>query len=234
MAKKARTLVIQHDEERFAWERQQDETEAAWKAFVAYRDLDGVRSLRRAARIYYQTEGEPTRSQINQLKAWSTAGSWLERVRLYDDHRDEAKREAELAGQIAMSERHTLQTESAGTALMQPIVAFLEKIEEESKKPGNQGDPLVALKKLNIVDLFEVMARASRYLPRVQTSERTARGMPATASQLDVNVSGTVDHADRTLHDESAREAALRNDDVRSASRGLLRAIEGGATRRGG
>lgn len=64
------------------WERQPDETDAAWRAFVVYRDLGPDRTLLEA---YKQRYGKETAtSPAGHVTAWATAHRWVDRTRSYD------------------------------------------------------------------------------------------------------------------------------------------------------
>lgn len=73
-----------------AFDRQESESDKAFRAWVIYRDLGVDRSLRRAAALFYGTpEGqEPPDHLVNQLKKWSSRFDWQGRLRALQD-RDE-------------------------------------------------------------------------------------------------------------------------------------------------
>jgi hypothetical protein len=75
------------------WERQDNETDAAWSAFQVYRDLlPADRSYDAAYREKYNKP--PTAHAPLYLRRWAHAHNWRERAAEYDRHQDEVIREA--------------------------------------------------------------------------------------------------------------------------------------------
>ena len=99
-------------EELEPWERQPDETDRAWEAFLVYRDLGPGRSVAEAAR----------RLSISGavIHKWSGPHRWLERVKPYDRHVDKmavaafAQRTSELMDQQLRISRKLLDKLEAG------------------------------------------------------------------------------------------------------------------------
>ena len=80
------------------WERQDGETDRAFAAFIAYRDLGPARRQ--------STVAEQTGESIAQVYRWSSDHRWAERASDWDDHRDEVRRRAELDEVATMARRH--------------------------------------------------------------------------------------------------------------------------------
>lgn len=114
------------------WERQKNESQQAYEAFVVYRDLGAERSITRVVQ-----ELNKSRALIGK---WSSRFKWVERCRAYDNHLDEiARREAEKRYK-EMTSRHieiatTLQTRALKSLKALPedaispkyIIQFLDK-----------------------------------------------------------------------------------------------------------
>jgi hypothetical protein len=67
------------------WRQQPDETDYSYRAFAVYRDLWPARRLRRAAQIFYdRADSDCEPHQYDQLKKWSAAHLWADRVAAFD------------------------------------------------------------------------------------------------------------------------------------------------------
>lgn len=62
-----------------AWEPEPGESAKAFRAFKLYRDMGSERSLARTAETYYGS-----RSNLAQIRVWSSKFHWVARVRAYD------------------------------------------------------------------------------------------------------------------------------------------------------
>jgi hypothetical protein len=89
------------DESRQPWERQPKESDAAWRAFVCYRDLPHLpknqnptkRTQREvSARVY--PGKSPGKGLVKEISGWSSKWNWLDRVNAYDAFLDRQEREA--------------------------------------------------------------------------------------------------------------------------------------------
>jgi hypothetical protein len=95
--KQAAPPPIFFDEERAAWDRQPNEVDRAWQAFVLYRDAllpggIGKRVQRLVSeRLYPDTH--PTKGRVKEIGLWSVRHRWRERCNLYDVHLDRVKQE---------------------------------------------------------------------------------------------------------------------------------------------
>ena len=77
-----------------AWDRQTGETNRAYAAFLLYRDMGPLRSLRKAADRFYNIKSE---SKQHQFLRWSTANNWVARCEAWDmeEERDRVTRQRE-------------------------------------------------------------------------------------------------------------------------------------------
>lgn len=123
-------MAQQKDAAAEPWARRKRETDRAFAAFCAYRDLGPRRRLRDAAAA--------TSESYKRVKLWSQAFGWADRASAWDDHRDEVKRRAELEELETMARRH------AGVA-MQMQAAVAETLERVLSKKGRRNVPLSAL-----------------------------------------------------------------------------------------
>src|SRR4051812_48001738 len=83
--------MSEHD--RQPWDQHPEESNAAYSAFLAYRDMGRNRTVVDA---YRQTKCKPDASQAGgEWNAWSRDQRWQERARAWDDHMDDV-RQAEL------------------------------------------------------------------------------------------------------------------------------------------
>lgn len=91
-----------------SWGPLPDETARSYLAFARYRDLGPLRTLRRAAGVFYSptgTETAPSEAQLRQFKTWSGAGHWVARAEAWDLHLDEVSRVRQVEDVKAMNDR---------------------------------------------------------------------------------------------------------------------------------
>jgi hypothetical protein len=145
------------------WERQPNESEAAWLAFVAYRDLEGGRSLKRAAAKL----GKGTRA----LERFSSDWKWSQRCGAYDRWLD-AQRRKELAEKNQkVVERQREHLGKAAQALVEPVEAFLRKVQEKYAEGGNP------FEEMTFAQLQALAIEAVRYMPAIVQAERLVTGL---------------------------------------------------------
>lgn len=81
-----------------AWERQNDESEKAYEAFVIYRELGAERSTTKVS--------ERLGKSLALIQRWCRTHKWVDRCRAYDNHLDEKARAEALAKYRKMNARH--------------------------------------------------------------------------------------------------------------------------------
>ena len=68
-----------------SWDKQETETPKAYNAFLVYKDMGALRTLQKAAAIFYETENIPeTSPQLRQFKTWSAKHNWVSRCSDFD------------------------------------------------------------------------------------------------------------------------------------------------------
>lgn len=81
-------------EDRPIWERQPGETDKAWSAFVAYRDLPPMeRTYEQAARVLRK---QRTSGYAVVIREWAAKYGWRQRVFEYDRHQDQERQRTRL------------------------------------------------------------------------------------------------------------------------------------------
>lgn len=80
------------------WERQQGESEKAYEAFAAYRDMGQDRTITAVVKRL-----KKSRSLIDR---WKDRWDWPERVRAYDNELEKAARAKAVKERKAMTDRH--------------------------------------------------------------------------------------------------------------------------------
>jgi hypothetical protein len=95
------------------WERQLDESPAAYTAFRIYRDLGTSRNYDEASRRYHDAARGKNASSTNKKRGksgavaiWAYKYKWADRARAWDAEQDRMIREAAVAERIAMNSRH--------------------------------------------------------------------------------------------------------------------------------
>ncbi len=91
-----------------AWDRQPDETDKAFAAFAAYRDLGADRTVAKAIEALGKKP-----NYRSTCEAWSRQWSWVARVGAWDSYEDRRKREAVLK----VAERKAVQKLNVADAL---------------------------------------------------------------------------------------------------------------------
>lgn len=80
------------------WERQKGESEKAYEAFAAYRDLGAKRTTVAVA--------EKLQKSDTLIRRWKDRWDWKERVRAYDNDLEKEARAKVVKDRKAMTERH--------------------------------------------------------------------------------------------------------------------------------
>jgi hypothetical protein len=91
------------------WDRQKGETEAAYRAFLAYRDLGSTRSLPKLEA--QRAAGKPRGGcgAISRYEQWSADQHWVDRCRHWDNHL-QAERDAIAAAEARKWEQRRQQS----------------------------------------------------------------------------------------------------------------------------
>ena len=110
------------------WERQPDETHAAYSAFTIYRDMNpDERSIHAAYRIRLRNLGREPDSSKRATGAWclwSTRNKWVARAQAYDLYLDEVRRKRRKR----QLERAQDEIVSTVRGAMQPVIRRLQTI----------------------------------------------------------------------------------------------------------
>jgi CRP-like cAMP-binding protein len=143
------------------WDRQPRETEPAYEAFLAYRDLGSGRSLAKVGAGLGKSEA--------LMERWSSRWGWVERARAYDV---EVQRRSDEdffseARKHARSKRHAQIAELNAEALALPARELLRRLQSEP----------ALLSKLSISQLVVATGVAARALNRTVVTERLALGL---------------------------------------------------------
>ncbi len=76
-------------EEKKIWDRQKGETNRAYHAFLTYRDMGPLRSLRKAAKLFYGDDWFiKSSAKIRQFSKWSSRWNWVSRCEAWDAEQD--------------------------------------------------------------------------------------------------------------------------------------------------
>lgn len=181
-----------YDDEILPWERDPDESPAAWGAFVTYRDMisedsRGRRSLKRAAAKHYHGDFEygVSAAKVRQFEKWSSAYDWQVRVEAWDAEQDRIKRQTHLATVEAMAERH-----AKDAAALQQIATLPSRLLAGQFKEMGEDQMLLTLNDLHLKDRIRLAYLGMRQVPRLQAAERLARGEPTEIVSGEIHVEG--------------------------------------------
>lgn len=182
--------------DRELWERQPEESEPCWRAFVLYRDLEPQdRSLTEA---YRRADGDPTWGTPTHYQRWSKEWLWRERVIAYDNYVDTKMRAALEAQRI----RARVETAQLGRAMRRKAAAALQELQAiifETVVVDGVSTKVArsALTPAQIAQLADVGVKL----------ERLAVGDPTETSASAIYVGGQIDV---NLSDEELIERAAR------------------------
>lgn len=112
------------DEPRMPWERAHGESDQAFEAFKAYRDMGLERSLPKAA--------AEVRKSVRLVHRWSAEWKWRERVEAWDIEQDRIERQRNLVEVRKMRKRHA----DAGMLLLDKALERLADIKSSALRVG--------------------------------------------------------------------------------------------------
>lgn len=111
------------------WERNEEESEKAFVAFRAYRDMGiGKRSINRAAQEILQTDY--SEHQAKAWRAWSSKYGWVKRVRAWDAELDRERLEKEKVELEEMRQRHLTEARGLQSLGISGLAKLQRKIRE--------------------------------------------------------------------------------------------------------
>lgn len=178
------------------WERQLQETSAAWEAFKFYRDMRINRNLSDVAR-HFAKSPEHFKSKYSVMMSWSFKWKWAERIRLYQTMLDAIYLEETKLKVKEMATRHAEFAENTLNALFTPIQAYNKKfktITERAQlaklKDPNYIDPDDDIDEMKLSQLLNLVFRSAPLLPITADMERKSRGEATEISKTDVTTNG--------------------------------------------
>lgn len=78
-----------------SWDKQETETPKAYNAFLVYKDMGALRTLQKAAAIFYETEIIlRTSAKLRQFTTWSAKHNWVTRCSDFDIEEERLRIEA--------------------------------------------------------------------------------------------------------------------------------------------
>jgi hypothetical protein len=194
----------------YPWERQQGESDRAYRAFQHYMNLPtSERSIARVALDLVHAGAKPVsnrRHRHGQFETWATQHSWVERAAAWDDELHRRKREAFLKANEEASERMALEAESIQQAALVTARAILQKITTDD-------DALGDLAKRGLEELLPMLRGTATAWAAGNRAERLARGM-------------TTDHADVQLGPSQARRDVVSPEEEEQRLRDFFAAVE--------
>lgn len=148
--------------DRKPFERQPNEGDKPWKAFLYYRDMGDLRTLKEASRKYHdeiKSQAKPE-STFRTLATWSTRYSWRFRVEEYDRELDKARQREAVRQVRLMRNRHITLAQN-----VQELAAV--ELKKWLKRATDSEDVSVVA----VVDILKAMKTGVEV-------ERAARGEP--------------------------------------------------------
>jgi len=158
------------------WERQPNETAAAFAAFESYRALGPKRGLRGLAAAL----PEQSRRHLRTLEQWSKRYGWVERIKAIDDDNARIEREAieaqaEIQAVAWAKAREPIRREAwrISEELLEMAREFLQRWKRSTRPPAFD----------SVVRAFELALRCKQF----------AAGMPSESKEINTVVQGTLD-----------------------------------------
>lgn len=105
------------------WERQKNESQQAYEAFVAYRDLGAERSTAKVAQRLGKSKA--------LIQRWCSRYDWVERARAYDNFIDDGVRREALKKYKDMNARHI----KLALQLQQKALKAMEELPDDALSP---------------------------------------------------------------------------------------------------
>lgn len=147
------------------WAQQPRETNVAFDAFRAYRDMKPAK--RSQARVAKElSKSKPL------MGRWSSRWKWVRRARAWDGEQDRRKRMAQLVEVEKMGRRHAQQAQTFGRVLIEPAIALMEKLKDEKTTREFRA----ALAKMAPDELIALARASAGSYPSLMRAERLARG----------------------------------------------------------
>lgn len=156
----ARTTRLELPADTTTWQDRHDaETDAAYAAYVLFRDLGPARTLLKAAREYHQAPELTTRTgKYRYVQEWARLNRWNDRVQQHDTELAAIGRLEQVAAVRSMKDRHA-----------KLAVSALEK----------------AAKRLEGMDVDQLSARdVLAFITEATKVERLARGEPDQITEM--------------------------------------------------
>ena len=116
-------------EEKNVWDRQDGETNRAYHAFLCYRNMGALRSLRKAAEKFY---GVKSTSKGHQFLRWSADNNWVARCEAWDAEQNRAWQLEQRVSIKQMNKRQATYGETMAKVGMSNILV-LSGIEDKGK-----------------------------------------------------------------------------------------------------
>lgn len=104
------------------WDMLENETSAAYHAFVCYRDLGVERSLSHAVKALGKSKG-----YVGQLERWSSEYQWVERTRAWDAAEQKRKDEDRMVDERRVWKDAQIKERNRRKTLLNGMAAILSK-----------------------------------------------------------------------------------------------------------
>lgn len=160
------------------WERRDNETGAAFNAFVLYRDYGPERSQRKAAELLAKGDPLKFKSAVNRIAVWSAQHEWVSRCIAYDREMDRVAIKARKA--------RIRQIQSTAVSSLSVLAAIgarsAQRIHEEMQLDPTKKVPFEQALKATVAALNE--ARLDMGDPTEIVGHTDATGGPLTVNHV--------------------------------------------------
>lgn len=143
------------------WQRQKGESEAAFKMFELYRQMELPRSMQRLA--------DSLGRHPSTMRDWSAKFKWAERIRAWDNKKQEEAMQAEIEEIRLMHQRHARYSHQYQEVMLAPLRAYLDRFKRDPEM-------VTKLEELTLPQLLKLITDGARVYPALARTEALARG----------------------------------------------------------
>jgi hypothetical protein len=139
---KERTKRLKFDRDRPPYDRQTDETDRQWEAFMLYRNMGSDRTLRATAEKYRELHGLTSKpaSTERTVQMWSVRWRWRDRCAAWEREVDKKARRIALDEVARMNARHIKLAESTQALAASELKKLLAKTKQTKEVTVEVGD----------------------------------------------------------------------------------------------
>jgi hypothetical protein len=161
------------------WNRQPCDTDARWRAFLAFRDQPGVRTLRGAQEALTTADKV---FDMRTLERWTSAFAWPERCAAFDRYLDDAR----VAVLVDVLEESTRETAARHASIARDAIEAARSVVDSWLERLGRGERLDGWSPNDVRGMLKDMITLER-LVRGEATERVEHGIGFDLSRLSLD-----------------------------------------------